>query len=41
MEEFADDSINKMIDVTNNLILLAPMTFGKHKGRKFDEIPVG
>jgi DNA polymerase III epsilon subunit-like protein len=40
IEEFADDSIDKMIDVTNNPVLLARMPFGKHKGKKFDEIPV-
>ena len=40
MEAFADDSIDKMIDVTNNPVLLARMPFGKHKGLRFDEIPV-
>jgi len=40
IEEFADDSIDKMIDVTNNPLLLLRMPFGKHKGMKFDEIPV-
>jgi DNA polymerase III epsilon subunit-like protein len=40
MEESADDSIDKMIDVTNNPVLLARMPFGKHKGMKFNEIPV-
>jgi len=40
MEEFEDDSIDKMIDVTNNPVLLARMPFGKHKGMKFEKIPV-
>jgi hypothetical protein len=31
IEDIANDSINKMIDVTNNTALLVRMPFGKHK----------
>jgi DNA polymerase III epsilon subunit-like protein len=38
-EIFGLDAIDKMIEITNNPILLARMPFGKHKGMKFEEIP--
>ena len=31
----------KMMDIVKNSVLLARMPCGKHKGRKFDEIPPG
>ena len=39
-EIFEADAIDKMIELTNNPILLPRMPFGKHKGEKFDKIPV-
>jgi len=38
-EIFGLEAIDKMIEITNNPILLARMPFGKHKGMKFEEIP--
>ena len=31
----------KRMDIIQNSVLLARMPYGKHKGRKFDEIPPG
>jgi exodeoxyribonuclease X len=39
-QEFGVDAIGKMIELTNNPILLPRMPFGKHKGVKFEKIPV-
>ena len=38
-DEFGTDSIDKMIEVTKNPVLLVKMPFGKHKGMRFDKIP--
>ena len=37
-ETFGINAIDKMIEITNNPILLARMPFGKHRGMKFEEI---
>jgi DNA polymerase III epsilon subunit-like protein len=39
-DEFGTGAIDKMIEVTKNPVLLTRMPFGKHKGMKFDDIPV-
>jgi DNA polymerase III epsilon subunit-like protein len=39
-EIFEADAIDKMIELTNNPILLPRMPFGKHKGEKFEKVPV-
>jgi exodeoxyribonuclease X len=38
-DEFGTEAIDKMIEATENPVLLARMPFGKHKGMKFDGIP--
>jgi DNA polymerase III epsilon subunit-like protein len=38
-DEFGIEAIEKMIEVTQNPVLLPRMPFGKHKGMKFEEIP--
>ena len=40
MERFGVYAINKMIEVTQNPVLLTRMPYGKHKGMKFEEIPI-
>jgi exodeoxyribonuclease X len=37
--EFGTGAVDKMIEVTENPVLLARMPYGKHKGMKFDKIP--
>ena len=37
--EYGTEAIDKMIEVTNNPVLLARMPFGKHKGMRIDKIP--
>jgi len=39
-DEFGTGALDKMIEVTKNPVLLARMPYGKHKGMKFEEIPV-
>ncbi len=36
---FGDNAIKKMIDISNNPILISCMPFGKYKGIKFDAVP--
>jgi exodeoxyribonuclease X len=40
VELYGDDALHRMIEVTQNPILIPRMPFGKHKGQKFDEIPI-
>jgi exodeoxyribonuclease X len=37
---YGADSVDKMIELTNNPILLPRMPFGKHKGVRFEKVPV-
>lgn len=37
---YGDDAIDKMIEISKNPLLLKRMPFGKHKGKKFEDIPV-
>jgi exodeoxyribonuclease X len=39
-DEFGTEVIEKMIEVTKNPVLLVKMPFGKHKGMRFDKIPI-
>jgi len=39
-EIYGTDSVDKMIELTNHPILLPRMPFGKHKGVKFEKVPV-
>lgn len=39
-EIFGAEAVDKMIELTNNPILLPRMPFGKHKGVKFEKVPV-
>ena len=39
-EIYGADAVDKMIELTNNPILLPRMPFGKHKGVKFEKVPV-
>jgi exodeoxyribonuclease X len=39
-EIYETDAVDKMIEFTNNPILLSRMPFGKHKGVKFEKVPV-
>ena len=38
--EFGDDTIAKMIEVSNKPVLYRRMPFGKHKGLKMEEVPL-
>jgi DNA polymerase III epsilon subunit-like protein len=38
-DEFGTGTIDKMIEVTKNPVLLVKMPFGKHKGMRIDKIP--
>jgi len=38
-DDFGDEAIDKMIEVTQNPVLLTRMPFGKHKGMRIDKIP--
>jgi DNA polymerase III epsilon subunit-like protein len=40
LEEFRDDAVFKMIEVSKNPVLYRRMPFGKHKGLKMEEVPV-
>jgi DNA polymerase III epsilon subunit-like protein len=40
VEEFGDDAIAKIIEVSNKPVLYRRMPFGKHKGLKMEEVPV-
>jgi DNA polymerase III epsilon subunit-like protein len=40
MDKYGVYAIDKMMEVTKNPVLLARMPYGKHKGMKFEEIPV-
>ena len=40
MDKFGVLAVNKMIEVTKNPVLLPRMPYGKHKGMKFEEIPI-
>jgi DNA polymerase III epsilon subunit-like protein len=40
IEEFGDDVVARMIEVSNNPVLYRRMPFGKHKGMKMEEVPV-
>ena len=40
MDKYGVYAIDKMIEVTKNPVLLARMPYGKHKGMKFEEIPI-
>ena len=40
LEEFGDDVVDRMIEVSNNPVLYRRMPFGKHKGIKMEEVPV-
>ena len=40
MDKYGVYAINKMMEVTRNPVLLARIPYGKHKGMKFEEIPV-
>jgi exodeoxyribonuclease X len=39
-EEFGDDAVDKMIEVSKNPLLYRRMPFGKHKGLKMEEVPL-
>jgi DNA polymerase III epsilon subunit-like protein len=39
VKEFGDDALQRMIDVSNNPILIKKMPFGKHRGLKMEEVP--
>ena len=38
--EFGDDTVAKMIELSNKPVLYRRMPFGKHKGLKMEEVPV-
>jgi len=38
-DEFGTGTIDKMIEITKNPVLLVKMPYGKYKGMKFEEIP--
>ena len=38
-DEFGTGTIDKMIEITKNPVLLVKMPYGKHKGMRFDKIP--
>lgn len=40
VEEFGDNAVAKMIEVSNNPVLYRKMPFGKHKGMKMEDVPV-
>ena len=40
MNKFGVYAIDKMIEVTKNPVLLARIPYGKHKGMRFEEIPI-
>lgn len=40
INKFGVLAFDKMMEVTNNPVLLARMPYGKHKGMKFEDIPV-
>lgn len=39
VEEFGDDAVAKIIEVSNRPVLYRRMPFGKHKGLKMEEVP--
>jgi exodeoxyribonuclease X len=39
-QEFGDDFVGRMIEVSKNPVLYRRMPFGKHKGLKMEEVPV-
>ena len=39
VEEFGDDTVAKIIEVSNKPVLYRRMPFGKHKGLKMEEVP--
>jgi len=39
VEEFGDDAVAKIIAVSNKPVFYRRMPFGKHKGRKMEEVP--
>jgi exodeoxyribonuclease X len=39
-EEFRDNAVARMIDVSSKPVLYRRMPFGKHKGMKMEEVPV-
>jgi hypothetical protein len=39
-EEFGDDAVASMIEVSNNPVLYRKMPFSKHRGMKMDEVPI-
>jgi len=39
VEEFGDDAVAKIIEVSNKPVLYRRMPFGKHKGLKMEEVP--
>jgi DNA polymerase III epsilon subunit-like protein len=38
--EFGDDTVSKMIEVSNKPVIYRKMPFGKHKGLKMEEVPL-
>ena len=40
VEEFEDDAVFKMIEVSKNPVIYQRMPIGKHKGLKMEEVPV-
>ena len=40
VNEFGDEAVSKMIDVSSKPVLYRRMPFGKHKGLKMEEVPV-
>ena len=39
VEEFGDDAVAKIVEVSNKPVLYRRMPFGKHKGLKMEEVP--
>jgi exodeoxyribonuclease X len=39
-DEFGDEAVSKMIEVSGQPVLYRRMPFGKHKGMKMEEVPV-
>ena len=39
-QEFGDNAVSKMIEVSNKPVLYSRMPFGKHKGLKMEEVPI-
>lgn len=40
IDDFGTEAIDKMIETTKNPVLLARMAYSKHKGMKFEAIPI-